>query len=130
MESSEHVVDFEKCTAIKSQILVDFMAEWTEPSSAIEGVVPESPWIVNCDGAWGAAWAGAADILTSPSGIKLCYVARLQFSKETDKCTNNIAEYEASLLGLPKLRVIGVQKVHPLHILQSSHWTNTKRMYS
>jgi hypothetical protein len=27
MELSEHVVDFEKCSAIKSQILADFMAE-------------------------------------------------------------------------------------------------------
>jgi hypothetical protein len=35
---------------------------------------------------------------------------RLQFTKETDKCTNNIAEYEAILLGLLKLRAIGVQR--------------------
>jgi hypothetical protein len=43
MESSEHVVDFEKCSTIKSQILADFVVEWTEPGSAIEGAVPESP---------------------------------------------------------------------------------------
>jgi ribonuclease HI len=98
-------VDFEKRTAIKSQILANIVAEWTEPSSAIEGAVLKSPWIVNCDGAW-----GAAAILTSPSRIKLCYEARLQFSKEIDKCTNNIVEYEAILLGLHKLRIIGVQR--------------------
>jgi ribonuclease HI len=51
MELSEHLVDFEKCTTIKSQILAGFMAEWIEPSSVVEGMVPESPWIVNCDGA-------------------------------------------------------------------------------
>jgi ribonuclease HI len=51
-----------------------------------------------------------AAILTSPSGIKLCYAARLQFNSEADKCTNNIAEYEAILLGLQKLRAIGVQR--------------------
>jgi hypothetical protein len=55
MELSVHVVHFEKCTAIKSQILADFVAEWTESGSAVEGAVPKSPWIVNCDGAWGAA---------------------------------------------------------------------------
>jgi hypothetical protein len=77
MELSEHVVDFKNHTAIKSQILANFMAEWTEPGSTIEGVVPESPWIVSCDGAWGAAGAGAAAILASPSRIKLCYAARL-----------------------------------------------------
>jgi ribonuclease HI len=34
----------------------------------------------------------------------------LQFNSEAEKCTNNIAEYEAILLGLHKLRVIGVQR--------------------
>jgi ribonuclease HI len=47
--------------------------------------------------------------LTSPSGIKLRYVAKLHFAGEIDKCTNNIAEYGAILLGLRKLRAIGVQ---------------------
>jgi ribonuclease HI len=58
----------------------------------------------------GAAGVGAAAILTSPSRIKLHYVARQQFNNETDKCTNNIVEYEAILLGLRKLRVINVQR--------------------
>jgi ribonuclease HI len=65
-----------------------------------EGAVPKSPWLVCWDGAWGAAGVGATAILTSPSGIKLRYVVRLLFSNETDKCTNNITEYEAILLGL------------------------------
>jgi ribonuclease HI len=82
----------------------------TEPSSAIEGVVPKSPCIVNCDGGWGAVGAGAVAILTSPSGIKLHYATKLQFSKDTCKCDNNIAEYGAILLGLTKLRAIGVQR--------------------
>jgi ribonuclease HI len=110
MELLEHVVDFEKCSAIKFQILADFMTEWTEPGFTTEGAVPESPWLVCCDGAWGAAGPGAAAILTLPLGIKLRYVARLQFSKETDKCTNNITEYEAIMLGLCKLRAIEIQR--------------------
>jgi ribonuclease HI len=76
------------------------MAVWIEPSSAIRGVVPKSPWLICCDGAWGAVRARVAAILTSPSGIKLHYAARLQFNSEADKCTNNIAEYEAILIGL------------------------------
>jgi ribonuclease HI len=43
-------------------------------------------------------------------GIKLCYAIRLQFNNEADKYTNNIVEYEAILLGLHKLRAIGVQR--------------------
>jgi hypothetical protein len=83
--------------------VADFVAEWTELGFAVEGVVPESAWLVSCDRAWGTAEAGAAAILTSPLGIKqikLRYTAQLQFNGEADKCTNNIAEYEAILLGL------------------------------
>jgi hypothetical protein len=48
---SEHVVDFEKRSTIKSQILTDFVAEWTEPGFKVEGQVPESAWHISCDGA-------------------------------------------------------------------------------
>jgi hypothetical protein len=53
MELSEYVVDFKKRSAIKYQILADFMAECMEPGSQIEEVVFESPWLIYCDGAWG-----------------------------------------------------------------------------
>jgi hypothetical protein len=53
MELSEYVIDFAKRNAIKSQVLADFIAEWTELSSVIEGEVPKSSWLVYCDGAWG-----------------------------------------------------------------------------
>jgi hypothetical protein len=93
MELSEHVIDFEKHSAIKSQILADFIAEWMELGSSTERPIPKSPWLVYCDRAWGAVGFGAAAILISPSGIKLRYATRLQFNNEVDKCTNNIAEY-------------------------------------
>jgi predicted regulator of amino acid metabolism with ACT domain len=51
IELSEHVVDFEKHSVIKSQILANFMAEWMEPGIETEGAVPESPWLVYCNGA-------------------------------------------------------------------------------
>jgi ribonuclease HI len=108
MELSKYVVDFEKRSAIKSQILANFMAEWTELGSQTEGVIPESQWLIYCDGAWGSAGASVVVVLISPSGTKLRYTTRLQFTSEADKCTNNIAEYEAILLWLHKLRAIGV----------------------
>jgi ribonuclease HI len=110
MELSEYVVDLEKHSAIKSQVLANFVTEWTEPGSRTEGELPESPWLVYCNGAWGAVGAGVAAILISSSEIKLRYTARLQFSSEADKCTNNIAEYKAILLSLRKLRAIGVYR--------------------
>jgi ribonuclease HI len=71
--------------------------------------MPESPWLIYCDRAWGSAGADATTILISTSEIKLHYAARLQFTSESDKCTNNTAKYETILLGLRKLRAIGVQ---------------------
>jgi rhodanese-related sulfurtransferase len=100
--------DFKKRSAIKSQVLVDFVAEWMVPGSAADSEVPETPWVVYCNGAWSAIGARAVAILISPLGIKLRYAARMQFNSEVDKCTNNIAEYEAILLGLCKLRAIGI----------------------
>jgi hypothetical protein len=44
MELSKHVVDFEKRSAIKSQVLAYFIIDWTEPSSYTEGIVIDTPW--------------------------------------------------------------------------------------
>jgi ribonuclease HI len=58
-----------------------------------------------CDGSWGTFDAGAAAVLVAPSKIRTCYAAKLDFS-----CTNNIAEYEGLLLGLRKLRAMGIRR--------------------
>jgi hypothetical protein len=63
MELLEHVINFEKHSAIKPQILVDFIVEWMEPDSTTEGAIPKSPWLVYCDRAWGIVGVGAAAIL-------------------------------------------------------------------
>jgi ribonuclease HI len=41
----------------------------------------------------------------APLKVRTCYAAKLDFS-----CTNNIAEYEALLLGLRKLRAMGTRR--------------------
>jgi hypothetical protein len=109
MELSEHVVDFEKRSAIKSQVLADFIGDLMEPSGYTKGTVVETPWQVYYNEALGVFGAGAAAILKSPSSIRLRYAACLQFTAEADKCSNNIAKYKAVLLGLYKLRSMGVQ---------------------
>jgi ribonuclease HI len=58
------------------------------------------------DGSWGTFGAGAAAVLVAPSKVRTCYVIRLDFN-----CTNNIAEYEALLLGLRKLKAMGIRRV-------------------
>jgi ribonuclease HI len=62
-------------------------------------------WTVFCDGSWGTFDAGAADVLVAPSKVRTCYAARLDFC-----CTTNIAEYEALLLGLRKLKAMGIRR--------------------
>jgi ribonuclease HI len=52
--------------------------------------------------------AGAATIITSPTGVKYRYATRLSFALEPDRCTNNIAQYEAIILGLHKLQALDV----------------------
>jgi ribonuclease HI len=59
-----------------------------------------------CDGSWGTFGVGAAVVLVAPSKVRTCYAAKLDFSY-----TNNIAEYEAFLLGLRKLRNLGIRRV-------------------
>jgi ribonuclease HI len=63
-------------------------------------------WTVFCDGSWGTFGAGATAVLVAPSKVRTCYAVRLDFS-----CTNNIAEYEALLLGLRKLKAMGIRRV-------------------
>jgi ribonuclease HI len=104
--SGYHII-FEPRMPIKSQVLADFIVDWTGPVGPQQEQL-EKIWTVHCDGAWCHAGAGAATIITSPTGVKYRYVARLSFALESNRCTNNIAEYEAVILGLHKLWALGV----------------------
>jgi hypothetical protein len=106
-ELSEYHITFEPRIAIKSQVLADFIVDWTGPARQQEEP-SEKVWTIHCDGAWCHAGAGAVAIITSPTGVKHRYAARLSFTLESDRCTNNIAEYEAVILGLRKLKELGV----------------------
>ena len=94
-ELNEFVVDFEHRSTIKSEALADFITDWTLAAYDTTIQFEEPISTVHCDGAWGMNGAGIAMILTPPKGPKLRYAARLEFLS-----TNNIAEYEAVLLGL------------------------------
>jgi ribonuclease HI len=103
-ELNEFTIDYMHRSSIQSQALADFIADWT-PGAHEEGTSKDAEaWIVFCDGSWGAFGAGAATVLVAPSKVKTCYAVKLDFS-----CTNNIAEYEALLLGLQKLRAMGIR---------------------
>jgi ribonuclease HI len=85
--------------------LADFIADWT-PGAQKEVTKDTEAWTIFYDGSWGLFDTGAAAVLVAPSKVRTCYAARLDFS-----CTNNIAEYEALLLGLRKLKAMGIRRV-------------------
>jgi ribonuclease HI len=58
-----------------------------------------------CNGSWGTFGAGAAAVLVVPSKVRTCYTSKLDFN-----CTNNITKYEALLLGLRKLKAMGIRR--------------------
>jgi hypothetical protein len=90
-ELSEYVVDFER-SSIKSQVLVDFVVDWTSPTQNFEENAPE-PWIVQCDGAWCYKGVGISAVVTSSTGVVIRYVARLVFANN-EHSTNNTTESE------------------------------------
>jgi ribonuclease HI len=88
-----------------SRQLSDFIADWTPGAQEEETNTDAEAWTVFCDGSCGTFGVGAAAILVAPSKVRTCYAAKLDFS-----CTNNIAEYEALLLGLRKLKAMGIRR--------------------
>jgi ribonuclease HI len=103
-ELNEFSIDYVHRSSIQSQALADFIADWT-PGAQEEKTKDAETWTVFCGGSWGTFGAGVAAILVAPSKVRTCYAARLDFS-----CTNDIAEYEALLLGLRKLKAMGIRR--------------------
>jgi hypothetical protein len=94
-ELNEFTIDYVHRSSIQSQALADFIVDWTPGAQGEEATKDAEAWTVFYDGYWGTFGAGAAVVLAAPSKVRTCYVVKLDFS-----CTNNIAEYEALLLGL------------------------------
>jgi ribonuclease HI len=106
-ELSGYTVDFERRSAIKLQVLVDFVVDWTSPTHN-PGEDIFTPWVVHCDGDWCDRGIGISAIVTSPAGIVIRYVARVDFTGDVHS-TNNTIEYEALLLSLRKMKALGQQ---------------------
>jgi ribonuclease HI len=104
-ELNEFSIDYVHRSSIQSQALADFIADWT-PGAQEDVTKDAEAWTVFCDGSWGTFGTGAVVVLVAPSKVRTCYTARLDFS-----WTNNIAEYEALLLGLRKLKAMGIRRV-------------------
>src|SRR4051812_1930655 len=101
-------IEYKPHTAIKSQILADFVVDWTE--TAENSGPPDSEfWTLHFDGSKARGGSGAGVVLKSPQGDKLFYVLQIHFT-----ATNNIAEYEALLHGIRMAKNIGVTRLYVL----------------
>nr|CAE03827.1 OSJNBb0013J13.4 [Oryza sativa Japonica Group] len=105
VELSPFDLHFVARSAIKSQVLADFVAEWT-PVLAPNPEPEDQFWVMCSDGSWSHKGAGVAAVLFWPNGVPIRYTAKLQFDT-----TNNAAEYKAVLLGLRKAKALGVRRL-------------------
>ena len=97
IELSEFDIRYKPKTAVKGQILADFVMEFA-PVELAEPAQPRDDlpiWKLSVDGALNAQGSGAGLILTSPEGIDIDYALRFGFH-----ASNNEAEYEAVIAGL------------------------------
>jgi ribonuclease HI len=104
-ELNEFSIYYVHRSLIQSQALGDFITDWTPGAQEEETNKDAEAWTMFCDGSWGTFGAGAAAFLVAASKVRTCYAAKLDFS-----CTNNIVEYEALLLGLRKLKAMGIRR--------------------
>jgi ribonuclease HI len=113
-ELAEFELDFVSRHAVKSQVLADFIVDWTSPashpgSSDNSELEPRDPVFTEAhrtlffDGSSHKKGAGAGVLLLAPHGDQFKYIVHLDF-----KATHNKVEYEALLFGLSTTLSLGV----------------------
>jgi ribonuclease HI len=105
VELGEFEIEFRPRQAIKSQVLTDFVSEWTEIQMPPPKEGPEH-WIMYFDDALNLEGAGAGVLLISPQGEQLKYVMQIHY-----KASNNGAEYEALIQGLRIEVSLGIKRL-------------------
>jgi hypothetical protein len=82
------------CKAIKSQILANFVAEWTD-TQLPPPKIPAGCWTLYFDRSVMKTGVGVGLLFISPLGEHMRYAVRLHFP-----ASNNMVEYEALLHGV------------------------------
>ena len=97
IELSKFDIRYKPKTAIKGQVLADFVMEFTsaEHTENTRTIIDIPIWGLSIDGTANAKGSGAGLILTSPKGIDIEYALRFGF-----QASNNEAGYEATIVGL------------------------------
>ena len=77
-----------------------------EGNGPYDGPEQGSRWTLYFDGASNALGNGISAVLISPEGCHTPFTARLCFN-----CTNNMAEYEACIMGLKAAIDLGIKSL-------------------
>ncbi|KAJ9544344.1 hypothetical protein OSB04_024051 [Centaurea solstitialis] len=111
---NEFDIEFKPKTAIKSQALADFVAEFSpgsEPTTSDEVhnvmIQDNKPWLLYVDRSSNIRGSGLGVVLKSSQGGNMVYSIRCEF-----KTTNNEAEYEALVAGLDIAHKLGAKHLH------------------
>jgi hypothetical protein len=128
VEPMGETLSFVPRKAIKSQVLVDFVAEWVDTQLPTAPIQPEL-WTMYFDGLVMKTGAGAGLLFISPLGKHLRYVLRLHFP-----ASNNVAEYEALVNGLRITIELGVRRLDAHgdsqlvidQVMKNSHYRDRK----
>ncbi|XP_057775328.1 uncharacterized protein LOC130994298 [Salvia miltiorrhiza] len=116
VELSEYDITYKPRTALKSQVLADFIVDFT-PDLTMQAdkelcCMTEEPdqtgiWKLYVDGSSNVRGSGLGVVLSSPRGDNIERSIRCDF-----KTTNNEAEYEAMIAGLRLAKEIGVKCIN------------------
>ncbi|KAL5569097.1 hypothetical protein UlMin_025672 [Ulmus minor] len=113
VELSEYDITFQPRTALKSQVLADFVADFApnvtqQADKELLNLTERSnsKWTLTVDGSSNVNGAGIGLVLTSPEGDLIQQAKRCGF-----KATNNEAEYEALIAGLNLAKDMGIKKL-------------------
>jgi ribonuclease HI len=123
VELMGETLSFAPRKAIKSQVLADFVAKWTDTQLPTTPIQPEL-WTMYFDGSLMKTGAGVGLLFVSPLRKHLRYVIRLYFP-----ASNNMAEYEALVnrlriaaeLGVRHLDARGDSRLVINQVMKNSH---------
>ncbi|GKV47960.1 hypothetical protein SLEP1_g54808 [Rubroshorea leprosula] len=107
VELGEFEITFQQRSAIRAQALAHFIIECT-PCPSTSNPEPND-WTLYVDGASSSKGSGAGALLIGPEGYRSEHALKFNFD-----ATNNMAEYEALLLGLQlalELKISAIQYV-------------------
>ena len=113
---------------IKSQVLADFIAEWTKAQTP-PAVVDQEYWMMYFDGSLMKKGAAAGLVFISPLRVRKRYMVRLHFPS-----SNNVAEYKTLInglriaieLGIRRLNVRGNSQLVVDQVMKESSYHNAK----